>query len=42
MKAIDTANTIKSLSIVFPVFNESERLQASIKHIENFLKKKKN
>ena len=41
MKVIHTLNTIKSLSIIFPVFNESERLQASIKHIENFLKKKK-
>ena len=33
---------IKSLSIIFPVFNEGMRLKSSFKHILNFLKKKKN
>ena len=33
---------IKSLSIIFPIFNEELRLEASFQHILNFLKKKKN
>ena len=33
---------IKSLSIIFPVFNEEFRLKSSFNHILNFLKKKKN
>ena len=32
---------IKSLSIIFPVFNEELRLKPSFTHITNFLKKKK-
>ena len=32
---------IKSLSIIFPVFNEELRLKSSFSHITNFLKKKK-
>ena len=40
MKAFRKLNKIKSLSIVFPLFNESKRLKTSIKHIESFLKKK--
>ncbi len=32
---------IKSLSIIFPVFNEELRLKSSFKHIKSFLKKKK-
>lgn len=32
---------IKSLSIIFPIYNEESRLNASIKHIESFLKKEK-
>ena len=32
---------IKSLSIIFPVFNEESRLKSSFKHIASFLKKKK-
>ena len=32
---------IKSLSIIFPVFNEELRLKSSFSHIANFLKKKK-
>jgi dolichyl-phosphate beta-glucosyltransferase len=32
---------IKSLSIIFPVFNEELRLNSSFIHITNFLKKKK-
>ena len=31
---------IKSLSIVFPVFNEEKRLNSSFSHILNFIKKK--
>ena len=31
---------IKSLSIIFPFYNEEARLQSSLKHILNFLKKK--
>ena len=42
MKAIYTVNTIKSLSIVLPVFNEAHRLKSSIKHVKNFFKKKTN
>jgi dolichyl-phosphate beta-glucosyltransferase len=33
---------IKSLSIIFPVFNEEFRLKSSFNHILNFFKKKKN
>ena len=33
---------IKSLSIIFPVFNEELRLKLSFSHITSFLKKKKN
>jgi len=33
---------IKSLSIVFPIFNEELRLKSSFNHIISFLKKKKN
>ena len=33
---------IKSLSIIFPVFNEELRLNSSFSHIKNFLKKRKN
>ena len=33
---------IKSLSIIFPVFNEELRLNSSFNHIKNFLKKRKN
>ena len=32
---------IKSLSIIFPVFNEELRLKSSFRHIKSFLKKKK-
>ena len=32
---------IKSLSIIFPVYNEELRLKSSFNHILNFLKKKK-
>ena len=32
---------IKSLSIIFPVFNEESRLKSSFRHIACFLKKKK-
>ena len=32
---------IKSLSIIFPVFNEELRLKSSLDHINSFLKKKK-
>ena len=32
---------IKSLSIIFPVFNEELRLNSSFNHIKSFLKKKK-
>ena len=32
---------IKSLSIIFPVFNEELRLKSSFNHIASFLKKKK-
>ena len=32
---------IKSLSIIFPVFNEELRLKLSFSHITSFLKKKK-
>ena len=32
---------IKSLSIIFPVFNEELRLNSSFNHIKNFLKKEK-
>ena len=32
---------IKSLSIIFPVFNEELRLKPSFSHIASFLKKKK-
>jgi len=32
---------IKSLSIIFPVYNEARRLKASFKHILDFIKKKK-
>tara|TARA_Y100000590_G_scaffold428035_1_gene538927 strand:+ start:456 stop:1184 length:729 start_codon:yes stop_codon:yes gene_type:complete len=32
---------IKSLSIIFPVFNEELRLKSSFDHIKSFLKKKK-
>ena len=32
---------IKSLSIIFPVFNEESRLKSSFRHIVSFLKKKK-
>ena len=32
---------IKSLSIIFPVFNEESRLKSSFNHILSFLKKKK-
>jgi len=32
---------IKSLSIIFPVFNEELRLRSSFNHIKNFLKRKK-
>ena len=32
MKAFRKLNKIKSLSIVFPLFNESKRLKTSIKH----------
>ena len=32
---------IKSLSIIFPIYNEESRLNASIKLIESFLKKEK-
>jgi len=32
---------IKSLSIIFPVFNEELRLKSSFNHIRSFLKKKK-
>jgi len=31
---------IKSLSIIFPVYNEALRLQSSFNHILSFLKKK--
>ena len=33
---------IKSLSIIFPVFNEELRLKSGFSHIASFLKKKKN
>ena len=33
---------IKSLSIIFPIFNEELRLKSSFNHILTFLKKKKN
>ena len=33
---------IKSLSIIFPVFNEELRLKSGFNHILSFLKKKKN
>lgn len=33
---------IKSLSIIFPVFNEEFRLNSSFNHIKSFIKKKKN
>ena len=33
---------IKSLSIIFPIFNEEFRLKSSFNHIVSFLKKKKN
>jgi len=33
---------IKSLSIIFPVFNEEFRLKSSFNHIVSFLKRKKN
>ena len=33
---------IKSLSIIFPVFNEELRLKSSFSHIASFLRKKKN
>ncbi len=33
---------IKSLSIIFPVFNEESRLKSSFTHIKSFIKKKKN
>ena len=32
---------IKSLSIIFPVYNEELRLKSSFNHIKSFLKKKK-
>ena len=32
---------IKSLSIIFPIFNEELRLKSSFNHIRSFLKKKK-
>ena len=32
---------IKSLSIIFPVFNEGLRLKSSLSHIKIFLKKEK-
>ena len=32
---------IKSLSIIFPVFNEELRLKSSFNHIKSFIKKKK-
>ena len=32
---------IKSLSIIFPVFNEELRLKSSFRHIASFLKKNK-
>ena len=32
---------IKSLSIIFPVFNEELRLNSSFNHIKSFLKKEK-
>ena len=32
---------IKSLSIIFPIFNEELRLKSSFKHILSFIKKKK-
>jgi glycosyltransferase involved in cell wall biosynthesis len=32
---------IKSLSIIFPVFNEESRLKSSFRHITSFLEKKK-
>jgi glycosyltransferase involved in cell wall biosynthesis len=32
---------IKSLSIIFPVFNEESRLKSSFRHIASFLKMKK-
>ena len=32
---------IKSLSIIFPVFNEESRLKSSFNHITNFLEKEK-
>ena len=32
---------IKSLSIIFPVFNEELRLKSSFSHIRTFIKKKK-
>ena len=32
---------IKSLSIIFPVYNEELRLKSSFNHIRSFLKKKK-
>ncbi len=32
---------IKSLSIIFPVFNEELRLKSSFNHIKSFFKKKK-
>ena len=32
---------IKSLSIIFPVFNEESRLKSSFTHIASVLKKKK-
>ena len=32
---------IKSLSIIFPIFNEEFRLKSSFNHIKNFLKKEK-
>ena len=31
---------IKSLSIIFPLYNEEQRLQTSFNHILNFIKKK--
>ena len=34
-------NMIRSLSIIFPVFNEKLRLKSSFNHILSFLKKKK-
>ena len=32
---------IRSLSIIFPVFNEELRLKSSFIHIKNFIKKQK-